>query len=80
METLLYIAAWFTIAVFLFQIYTSTPKKRKNERSPQNKKKSKLLRFQRGNKTLTPEQQKELEKVSKSNYATLKQMWKDEHL
>lgn len=55
-------------------------KNKKNGTQPQNKKKSKLLRFQRGNKTLTPEQQKDLDRLNKQNFAILKQMWNDEHL
>lgn len=57
-----------------------TYKKKRHESTQKNKKKSKLLRFQRGNKTLTPEQQKRLEALDKHNLSLLKQMWQDEHL
>lgn len=55
-------------------------KTQQNESTPQNKKKQKLLRFQRGNKTLTPSQQRDLDRLNANNIYILKQMWKDEHL
>ena len=55
-------------------------KKSKNEKSQTHKKITKLLRLQRRNKTLTPLQQAELDRLNKSNFSILKQMWKNEHL
>jgi len=87
METIIIIAAWICIAIILWQLFSFTPKKNNNEKNAKRwqksqtyQKKSKLLRFQRGNKTLNPDQQKELERISNSNFRILKQMWKDEHL
>lgn len=44
------------------------------------KKAQNLLNVSRGNKALTPEQQKELFEINKKNLQTLKTMWKNEHL
>jgi len=70
------------IAVFalIYFNHSLTKKKTKNERTPPHKKKPQLLRFQRGNKTLTPDQQKELETISQQNYRALLNRWKHEHL
>lgn len=60
-------------------MYLSSPKTKTHVKT-QNKKKPKLLRFQRGNKTLTKEQQKQLIKISEQNHFILKQMWKEKNL
>lgn len=60
-------------------MYFTQPKIKKNVKT-QNQKKPKLLRFQRGNKTLNPQQQEQLDKLNHHNLSILKQMWKDEHL
>jgi len=73
------IAAIVAVAIFTL-IDFITFKKRQNEKSQKNKTHQKLLRFTRGNKTLTPEQQKELFYLNKKNLDTLKNEWKNEHL
>jgi len=77
------IASVFIIVVFIFLFITKTPKNatlKKIQEDRKSKEKQKLLRFTRGNKALTPEQQEELFLLNQKNLNTLKRMWKNEHL
>lgn len=74
------IACYFACALLIAWALSSHIKTLKNGTSSQIKKKQKLLRFKRGNKALTPEQNRELHIISQQNYRALLNRWKDEHL